>query len=894
MKISQSLISIALTLFMLQGCEGGSSLLDPDKDFDPLIPETPVDDGSDDPRPPDFAPVISTDEHQIFNVDGEPVLLRGINLQYADDEFIRFDGILGVRGAGSNVIRMQLSPETTAMELEVALERTMNMGMVAVLMLDDPATIACKENDIALDEAVQSLWFDEWLPIIAQERFQPYLMINIANKWGPRGVWDAASRSYSEYMDSYKSYIRQFRKAGFKVPLVIDAADCGSDFNVFLGGRAKELLAADSESNLVMSVHAYGGNWNSYRKVRDATNLLYQEKVPFILSDFGGSGFGGDAAINHLDILNLGAGDKALVLDLPWNGIENKAAFVRNLSPAVNLLGATVSLDVFVPSSYVKDGNLLLDVYVKDGDWAFASFGGEAVATLKGNAWNRLKYTVGSVADIKGWVAEGFNPAVIQQLGVQLTANGKPASVNGAIKIDNVTITLGGGPQPELNSTFSGTNDGWTRNYGDSAEITVDSGALSFAPAWTAEQGKIALTTSGGGINFEQPLILIANVCFPAAYQNEAGLNMQFFTQWNGAAGDWQWTSLGQVNVGEMPFGGCGELRVNTSGLIVDPIQIYTFGFEIGGISAAAASIVEPIRVDSIWVGTQEQLAGPQGAMYAANFSEGLNGWSNYLDWGSASGEVSHSEGALLIVPDWSTSGQIVLGSNEIQQSTEMDLTGDYSLKVDVFLPEGTEATNFYFKLMIQDGNWVAAETASIGFDQFVPGQWNTIELTVPEANYGEGFDRTTVPKVFVVFLGGLTNTPGGVLFDNFEVVGPVESDTAEVVVDLDFGELEQVQSFAFDFADGGFTEEGMTGVLSQDYGGMPFGWIAWSWKGNQGDAAVLDISLEEGVVMDASDPTDVSKWLIYLTDRGGDIVLGPNGIVETSVPAFTAEEPAP
>jgi hypothetical protein len=55
-------------------------------------------------------------------------------------------------------------------------------------------------------------------------------------------------------------------------------------------------------------------------------------------------------------------------------------------------------------------------------------------------------------------------------------------------------------------------------------------------------------------------------------------------------------------------------------------------------------------------------------------------------------------------------------------------------------------------------------------------------------------------------------------------------------------------------------------------FGVVPYGWMAWSWKGNGEETKGFDMSTSEDSV--------------ELTTRGNEIVNGPNGIKASSVAA--------
>ncbi len=127
------------------------------------------------------------------------------------------------------------------------------------------------------------------------------------------------------------------------------------------------MQAADVNSNIVLSVHAYGAKWNSSTKIIAAADALSKTGVPFIIGEFGGSDVFGATSIDHTDLVVKGVGDKALVFDLPWVGPNDKSAYSFTLEEPLDLQGATISADIYVPARYIEDGHLTAQMYARDG-----------------------------------------------------------------------------------------------------------------------------------------------------------------------------------------------------------------------------------------------------------------------------------------------------------------------------------------------------------------------------------------------------------------------------------------------------------------------------------------------------------------------------------------------
>ncbi|MDO6424703.1 cellulase family glycosylhydrolase [Saccharophagus degradans] len=877
MKRKLNYLALVASTLLFVGCGGDNLLNDAGNDIDPMLPAPDTEIPDDRPYPPADAAVITTTDSQILDVSGAPVLLRGINLQYGDNPLVRYDAIEPIAEVGSNVVRLQLRETTTADELEAALGKVVEQNMIAMVMFwEEEGKITCTEDDEYLFEKVEELWLDEWIPVLAQRRFQGHLMINIANEWGPLNIWNANSTGYSGYIDTYKILIRKFRQAGFKVPLVIDAPHCGQDHNAFLGGRGRELMAADDEKNLVLSVHAYGARWNSSNEIIRAMGQLKAEKVPVVFGEFGGSGVMGAESIDHLDLIRIGAGERAMFFDIPWGADNDKAAFVKMLDAPLNLNNATISFDLFADDDFVDDGNLAIVVYLKDANWNYANLGWNQANSWTGDSWNTIRYSLSDASSIGGYVSEGFNLAQVQQIGFELVANGKPVDVNANIKIDNLVISSGGVSGPMYSEDFNADTGSWGSAWGAPVTLTQVDSSLSVAPQWSGDATDLALSMNAlgsidPGIDFSQELTITANIYLPAEYASEADLFIKFFGQFGEDWGGWADTNT--LGAGDFTAGAWNEVVFTGNfSASADVSVVQRFGMQLGGVSTSKS---EAILIDSLVVeGPPEE--APTATQFIATFDSDVDGYESLsASWDSAEVVLASVDGALSVTPDWSSRDQVALNRANIVAEDEIDFSGPITIKADVFLPAGYADSGLWFQFFLQDGNWTPFTVPGFNISNFAPGDWASIEVTVSE--FPEGFDTALKPQMFGIQWGGAT-VDGAVLIDNVEIIGVTEDTEAEVVLAIDFAEEQEVADFGFDYAEGSLTEELLSEARIWAYGTEPFGWLAWSWKGNGVGFEALDMSSEEDAVA--------------LTQRGTDLVDGEHGILLTGQSAnFGAEE---
>ena len=789
-KISKQLGYLPLVMagLILAGC-GSSELLDKDADIDTLIPEPPVE-LPNRPSPSENAAVIATSSTQIFDASTNAILLRGVNLQYGDNPEVRIAGIAAIKETGANVVRLQLRANTTADQLEAALDEIVANGMIAMPMLwEGEGEITCTESSEFIEKYTQELWFDRWIDVLVKDKYQPHLMINIANEWGPMNVWDANSVGYAEYIDVYKAIIREFRSIGFRVPLVIDAPHCGQDYNAFLADRALELQAADVESNIVLSVHAYGAQWNSSNKIVSATDLLSKTGVPFIIGEFGGSGVFGATSIDHTDLITKGVGDKALVFNLPWVTTEDKSAYSFNLETPMDMQGVTLSADIYTPVRYVEEGHLGVQMYLRDGSDRYASFGVLQAndSDLKGNAWTHITYAIDSMSDLAGYADEGFDIADVSKIGLEIMANGKAVNYVGDIKLDNLKLQSGGVTPPMYLAEFSAEKEGWAVAWTGGTIETRDT-ALAISQDWTSNN-QLAMTVGGGVANLDTsaPLTISAKVFIPAEYAGETNFFFKFFIQ----HGDgWAWVDTGERVYADINVGEWNDITFeNVDFTAAGTIQV--LGIQLGGITTAKT---EPLLLDSVTVlGAGQSLGGAAPPSYHAKFVGETEGWGK--DWTSGT-NVSVDGDNLVITQDWTQGDQFAVfvgGGN-----TDIDTSGLLTAKMNIFIPaDYANESGIYFKIYVNHGDsWAWGQTSDKGFADITPGEWNEITF--------EGVDWTSfgaLKKLGIQF-GGVTTAHADPILVDYVAI------------------LEEGQSM-----DGGGAQLGQLVVYGAEFVGETQGW---------------------------------------------------------------------
>lgn len=178
-------------------------------------------------------------------------------------------------------------------------------NMIPILSIHDDEFITCKDNWAYFNSTVMNFWTDpEVLNLI--ETNKNYLIINLANefdkvRWGVGSV----SSELITFKANYSAAISTLRTAGIKVPIMIDAPDCGQSSTELLT-VAPEMLLNDPEHNLIFSAHAYWiGYANSLAQVQTKLNEAQTANVCFMFGEIAPNQDGDMGQCGFYDLTSL-------------------------------------------------------------------------------------------------------------------------------------------------------------------------------------------------------------------------------------------------------------------------------------------------------------------------------------------------------------------------------------------------------------------------------------------------------------------------------------------------------------------------------------------------------------------------------------------------------------
>jgi len=209
---------------------------------------------------------------------GNTFLMRGVNWAYTWFTSTAYDQLKAIAATNANAVRVVLSngkaygkAADSAEDVKKIIEACKSYGMVAILEVHD-VTGSDQISDL---EAAAKYFADMASTLKGEEN---NVIINIANEWHNQS-------STSNWRDGYLSAIDIIRKAGLRHCIMCDAGGYGQGA-ACIHTYGTELLKADTEHNLIFSIHMYGtaGNTN---KVKSNIDGVINQDLALCIGEFG-------------------------------------------------------------------------------------------------------------------------------------------------------------------------------------------------------------------------------------------------------------------------------------------------------------------------------------------------------------------------------------------------------------------------------------------------------------------------------------------------------------------------------------------------------------------------------------------------------------------------------
>jgi mannan endo-1,4-beta-mannosidase len=246
---------------------------------------------------------LHTSGRNLVQTNGQNIVLRGINYDLIDDGNINLTNpasyqyyINEAAKTGANCIRLGWYTNGTHWR-DIQTPGTVNgyvnnghlanivsycisKGMFVILNVHDTTC----SNDWTKMAAVLNFWTN---PIIVNmiNQHQDKMIVNIANEFGNVRWTSVPATSLNTFKTNYINAITAIRNAGIKVPLMIDAPDCGQSSSELVS-IAQELKNNDSYNNLMFSAHAYwAGYANTTAQIQAKFTEAYNAGICFFIGE---------------------------------------------------------------------------------------------------------------------------------------------------------------------------------------------------------------------------------------------------------------------------------------------------------------------------------------------------------------------------------------------------------------------------------------------------------------------------------------------------------------------------------------------------------------------------------------------------------------------------------
>lgn len=236
---------------------------------------------------------ITTSGRYIIGPCGDTLLLKGIN--YAPYNWGWSPAQLQINQlaqTGANCVRLPWyvntpdgpTPQATynnLVNLDSALAACVRFDMIPIIELHDQT---CQNNAQALTTLAN--WFTQPAVLALITQYQHSIIVNVANE-ALYVNWTANPQSaQTTFQNTYSSIVATLRNAGINVPIMIDGPDCGTNLDV-LAATGPALIAADPQSNLIFSAHAY---WYAYAnndslQMQNKVNNALAQNIPFVFGE---------------------------------------------------------------------------------------------------------------------------------------------------------------------------------------------------------------------------------------------------------------------------------------------------------------------------------------------------------------------------------------------------------------------------------------------------------------------------------------------------------------------------------------------------------------------------------------------------------------------------------
>lgn len=291
---------------------------------------------------------------KLYDKNCQEFIMRGVNYPYAwySTRDLAAD-MSAMKSVGANVVRVVGATgarwtKTSGSTLTSIINAAKAQKMIVVIEVHDTTGYAEQSGSVPLSNAT-SYWTasDVASALKGQEA---YVIINIGNE--PNGN----DTSPDGWAPSHITAIQALRSAGFHHALMVDAPNWGQDWeNTMRDGGGSSIWNADTEKNIIFSVHMYDVYGSSQLISTYFNNFLDRYDAPLVVGEFAadhGSGkevdegaimmFAESLGIGYMGWSWAGNGDGLGSLDITTNfNVGQLSSWGNTLVNGANGLKAT-------------------------------------------------------------------------------------------------------------------------------------------------------------------------------------------------------------------------------------------------------------------------------------------------------------------------------------------------------------------------------------------------------------------------------------------------------------------------------------------------------------------------------------------------------------------------
>jgi len=215
----------------------------------------------------------------LYTPTGENIVPHGLNDETVWLGKTGIPAFQEIAKTKANYVRMAWDKNGTAAELDIAIANAVRNGMIPMPELHDAT------GNLAGVPALVDRWISaEFVKVI--QKHEKYLVVNIANE---PGDWQTTDQ---QFKDTYNLAVQRMRRAGIRVPLVIDASNWGQNYQA-ISNCAADIMSKDSLKNVMFSVHMYwtvsasGSKAAVETKIRTSLDDAVSKGIPLMVGEFG-------------------------------------------------------------------------------------------------------------------------------------------------------------------------------------------------------------------------------------------------------------------------------------------------------------------------------------------------------------------------------------------------------------------------------------------------------------------------------------------------------------------------------------------------------------------------------------------------------------------------------